>query len=320
MVITVFLLIASLAALYFGAEWLVRGSSSLALRASISPLAVGLTVVAFGTSSPELVVSLNATLGGQGNIAAGNVIGSNIFNIALILGLSAIVHPLQAKMQLFKIDIPVMLVASVLFTVLFWDGTFGRLEGGLFFLGILIYTSMSLYYSGKNKDTADQTDDGNMKILKHWALDIGYILVGLAVLVFASDLLVKEAVIIARSVGISEAVTGLTIVAAGTSMPELATSVVAAMKKQSDIAIGNIVGSNIFNILSIMGLTALVNPVIASQVNHADLLVMTGISVLLLPLVRTGLRISRQEGALFVFLYVIYTLYLLNGMPAFLMG
>jgi len=315
--ITILLLVLSLVALYFGAEWLVRGSSSLALRASISPLVVGLTVVAFGTSSPELVVSLNATLSGQGDIAAGNVIGSNIFNIALILGLSAIVYPLQAKVQLFKIDIPVMLVATLLFTLLFWDGSLGRIEGGLFFLGVLVYTSMSLYYSRKKKETADETNnDNSMKVLKHWTLDIGLIIIGLIILVFASDLLVKQAVIIAQAVGISEAVTGLTIVAAGTSMPELATSIVAATKKQSDIAIGNIVGSNIFNILAIMGLSALVHPITALQVNHIDLLVMTGVSLLLLPLVRTGFRINRWEGILLVSIYVVYTIYLLYGTTA----
>lgn len=313
MLVTVLLLIISLVALYFGAEWLVRGSSSLALRASISPLVVGLTVVAFGTSSPELVVSLNATLSGQGDIAAGNVIGSNIFNIALILGLSAIVYPLQAKVQLFKIDIPVMLVATLLFTILFWDGYLGRVEGSLFFLGVVVYTVMSLYYSRKKKEVADTNDDNNMKILKHWTFDIGLIIVGLVILVFASDMLVKQAVIIAQAVGISEAVTGLTIVAAGTSMPELATSIVAATKKQSDIAIGNIVGSNIFNILAIMGLSALVHPITALQVNYIDLLVMTAVSLLLLLLVRTSFRISRWEGILLVSIYVIYTVYLLFG-------
>lgn len=309
------MLILSLVALYFGAEWLVRGSSSLALRASISPLVVGLTVVAFGTSSPELVVSLNATLSGQGDIAAGNVIGSNIFNIAFILGLSAIVYPLQAKVQLFKIDIPVMVVASLLFTVMFWDGFLGRIGGGLFFAGILIYTGTSLCHSRKNKEAADTNEESGMKIQKHWSFDIGLIVLGLVVLVFASDLLVKQAVIIAQFVGISEAVTGLTIVAAGTSMPELATSIVAATKKQSDIAIGNIVGSNIFNILAIMGLSALVHPITALQVNYVDLLVMLGVSLLLLPLVRTGFRINRWEGALLVSVYVIYTIYLLKGTP-----
>lgn len=313
MVITVLLLILSLVALYFGADWLVRGSSSLALRAHISPLVVGLTVVAFGTSSPELVVSLNATLSGQGDIAAGNVIGSNIFNIAFILGLSAIVCPLQAKVQLFKVDIPVMLVASVLFTVLFWDGVFGRIEGGIFFAGILAYTGLSLYHSRKKNEASDTNDENGMKVLKHWTFDIGLIVVGLVILVFASDLLVKQAVFIAQAVGISEAVTGLTIVAAGTSMPELATSIVAATKKQSDIAIGNIVGSNIFNILAIMGLSALVHPITALQVNHVDLLVMLAISILLLPLVRTGFRIVRREGILLVLIYVAYMMYLLMG-------
>ena len=231
MITSLTLLILSLVALYIGAGWLVQGSSALALKAKISPLVVGLTIVAFGTSAPELVVSLNATLSGQGDIAIGNIVGSNIFNIGVILGVSATICPLQVKKQLLRIDIPVMLAATVLFTILFWNGTLGRTEGLFFLTGIIIYTIFS-------QELEEQP--------KHWAVDTLAIVGGLVVLVFASRLLVDNAVSIAKELGVSEAVIGLTIVAAGTSMPELATSIVAAYKRKTDIAIGNIVGSNLF--------------------------------------------------------------------------
>ena len=291
MITSLTLLILSLVALYIGAGWLVQGSSALALKAKISPLVVGLTIVAFGTSAPELVVSLNATLSGQGDIAIGNIVGSNIFNIGVILGVSATICPLQVKKQLLRIDIPVMLAATVLFTILFWNGTLGRTEG-LFFL------------TGSSQELEEQP--------KHWAVDTLAIVGGLVVLVFASRLLVDNAVSIAKELGVSEAVIGLTIVAAGTSMPELATSIVAAYKRKTDIAIGNIVGSNLFNILTIAGSCSLIHPIEAKNVNYIDLLVMLGISVLLLPLVKSGQKISRTEGFVLILFYVIYMFWLLR--------
>lgn len=242
MITSLTLLILSLVALYIGAGWLVQGSSALALKAKISPLVVGLTIVAFGTSAPELVVSLNATLSGQGDIAIGNIVGSNIFNIGVILGVSATICPLQVKKQLLRIDIPVMLAATVLFTILFWNGTLGRTEGLFFLTGIIIYTIFSLFYSRKHGTEGSSQELEEQP--KHWAVDTQAIVGGLVVLVFASRLLVDNAVSIAKELGVSEAVIGLTIVAAGTSMPELATSIVAAYKRKTDIAIGNIVGSN----------------------------------------------------------------------------
>lgn len=311
MITSITLLILSLVALYIGAGWLVQGSSALAFKAKISPLVVGLTVVAFGTSAPELFVSLNATLSGQGDIAIGNIVGSNIFNIGLIVGISAVIYPLQAKQQLTRIDIPIMLLATILFTVFFWNGNLGRLEGGLFFVGIILYTVLSLYYSRKHKQ--NEPDIELEEQPRHWAMDTLYMTGGLAILIFASNLLIENAVSIAKDMGISEAVIGLTIVAAGTSMPELATSVVAAIKKSPDIAIGNIVGSNLFNILAISGVTSLVNPIHARSVNHIDLLVMLGISLLLLPLVKSGQKISRAEGLVLVVFYLLYVLWLLRG-------
>ena len=306
MITSLTLLILSLVALYIGAGWLVQGSSALALKAKISPLVVGLTIVAFGTSAPELVVSLNATLSGQGDIAIGNIVGSNIFNIGVILGVSATICPLQVKKQLLRIDIPVMLAATVLFTILFWNGTLGRTEGLFFLTGIIIYTIFSLFYSRKHGT------EGSSQEPKHWAVDTLAIVGGLVVLVFASRLLVDNAVSIAKELGVSEAVIGLTIVAAGTSMPELATSIVAAYKRKTDIAIGNIVGSNLFNILTIAGSCALIHPIEAKNVNYIDLLVMLGISILLLPLVKSGQKISRTEGFVLILFYVIYMFWLLR--------
>lgn len=311
MITNLTLLILSLVALYIGAGWLVKGSSALAFKGKISPLVIGLTIVAFGTSAPELVVSLNATLGGQGDIAIGNIVGSNIFNIAVILGISATIYPLQAKKQLLRIDIPVMLIATILLTVLFWDGKLGRLEGGFFLAGIVAYTLFSLFYSRKHGEEPEMELEDQPK---HWAVDVLLIVGGLAVLIFASQLLVDNAVSIAKELGLSEAVIGLTIVAAGTSMPELATSIVAAFKRKTDIAIGNIVGSNLFNILAIAGTSSLAHPIEANNMNHVDLLVMLGISILLLPLLKSGKRLSRIEGIVLIIIYVIYTCWLLRNL------
>lgn len=310
MITSITLLILSLFALYIGAGWLVTGSSAMALRAKISPLVIGLTIVAFGTSAPELVVSLNATLTGQGDIAIGNVVGSNIFNIGLILGISAIIYPIQAKEQLTKLDIPLMVIASILLTIFFWNGNLGRLEGILFVVGIVVYTLFTLYYSrkkGKNREEIELEEQP-----RHWSIDTGYIIGGLIILIFSSRLLVDNAVSIAKELGVSEAVIGLTIVSAGTSMPELATSVVAAIKKNSEIAVGNIVGSNLFNILAIAGISATVHPIHATNVNYIDLLVMLGISILLLPLIKSGQKITRAEGLVLVIFYILYLLWLLR--------
>lgn len=309
MITSLTLLILSLMALYIGVGWLVQGSSALALKAKISPLVIGLTIVAFGTSAPELAVSLGATLRGQGDIAIGNIVGSNIFNIGVILGVSATICPLQVKKQLLRIDIPIMLAATILFTILFWNGTLGRMEGLFFLTGIIIYTLLSLLYSRK------QEEEPNLELEeqpKHWTVDTLTIIGGLVVLVFASRLLVDNAVSIAKELGVSEAVIGLTIVAAGTSMPELATSFVATYKHKTDIAIGNIVGSNLFNILAIAGSCSFIHPIEAQNVNYIDLLVMLAISILLLPLMKSGQKISRTEGVALILFYVIYLFWLLR--------
>ncbi|WP_337942625.1 calcium/sodium antiporter [Parabacteroides sp.] len=314
MITSVTLLILSLFALYIGAGWLVKGSSELALKAKISNLVIGLTIVAFGTSAPELVVSLNATLSGQGDISVGNIIGSNIFNIAAILGISAVIQPLQAQRQLTRLDIPILIVATVVFTLLFWNGTLGRLEGCLFLAGIILYTIFSLYYSRKHEKKVEELAGELEKQPEAWYKDVMYIVGGLVILIFASNLLVNNAVSIAQELGVSEAVIGLTIVAAGTSLPELATSVVSALKKNPDIAIGNIVGSNLFNILAIAGTSSMVKPIVAKNVNYVDLLVMLGLTLLLLPLVKSGQKISRAEGWALIVVYLCYLAWLLRDL------
>ncbi|WP_294140581.1 calcium/sodium antiporter [uncultured Sanguibacteroides sp.] len=308
MILSVILVVLSLVILYFGADFLVKGSSSMAVRAGISPLVVGLTVVALGTSAPELVVSVKSALDGISSIAVGNVIGSNIFNICVILGISAMIYPLQVDRRLIRIDTPIMLVASLLFVVLFSDGRFGRLSGILFLVGIAGYMFLCVYKAKKGEVIEGEQE---MKPTKSWLLDVVLVIGGLFLLVWGSDMLVKNAVVIAKTLGWSEAVIGLTIVAAGTSMPELATSVVAALKKRTDIAIGNVIGSNIFNLFAVLGATATITPIQTDQINILDMAVMLGSAVIVLPFMRTGFRIERWEGILLFAVYLIYTVYLL---------
>ena len=308
MLIPVLLVLVSLVVLYFGADFLVKGSSSLAVRFGISPLVVGLTVVAFGTSAPELLVSVQSALVGNSGIAVGNVMGSNIFNVCAILGISAMIYPLRVNPRLVRFDMPVMLVATLLFVLIFHDGSFGRWAGILFFVGICAYMIYCVYKAKRGEVSEGEEE---IKVTKSWILDVVFVIIGLGLLVWGSDLLVNNAVSIAKALGWSEAVIGLTIVAAGTSMPELATSVVAAMKKRTDIAIGNVVGSNIFNLLAVLGLTATITPVETNQINWLDMGVMFGSSLILLPFMRTGFKIGRGEGVVLFIIYVAYTVYLL---------
>lgn len=303
-------LLISLVILYYGAEGLVFGASSLAKRLGISALVIGLTIVSIGTSMPELIVSVKAAMNGQSALSIGNVLGSNLFNIGIILGLSAIIYPLLAKKQLLKFDVPVMILTSVLFLLLFLDSKISRIEALLMVILFISYTSYLLISSkkdSKSKSHSDESDD--IKLTKHWSLDIVFIVVGLIALVWGSDLLVVNAIIIAERLGMSEAMIGLTIVAAGTSMPELATSAVAAIKKRSDIAIGNIVGSNIFNILFILGVAGLINPIQTPQINYIDSLAVVAIGVLLWLFMKSSASIRRWQGAVFIVLYVLYILF-----------
>lgn len=302
-------LLLSLVILYFGAEGLVSGAASLAKRIGISPLVIGLTIVSVGTSAPELLVSVKAALNGQGALSVGNVLGSNFFNVGLILGISAIIYPLAVKRQLLKLDVPVMILSSLLFFLFFLDFTISRWEALVFVLILITYITYMLRSSRKEKATQKGDEEDEIKMSKHWLLDIFFIGVGLAALVYGSDLLVVNAVIIAGWLGMSEALIGLTIVAAGTSMPELATSVVAALKKRSDIAIGNVVGSNIFNIFLILGVTGLIAPLHTTDINYVDGLFNLGIGVLLLLFMKRSSRLRRTQGLLFLLFYLIYFTY-----------
>lgn len=310
--------LAGLAVLILGAEWLVRGASRLAAKVGISPLVIGLTVVAFGTSSPELAVSIQSSLAGQADIAVGNVVGSNIFNILFILGISAVITPLIVQQQLIRLDVPLMIGLSFAFYLMALDGVIGRLEGLLLFAGIIAYTFFLIRQSRRETKAVEQeyvqefpakTETG----WKSWLVNLGLVGVGLALLILGSNWLVTSAISIARWLGLSELIIGLTIVAAGTSMPEVATSITAAIKGERDIAVGNAVGSNIFNILSVLGLTALVAPggIPISQAAEAfDIPVVLAVAVLTLPIFFTGNRIERWEGWLFLFYYFAYTAYL----------
>lgn len=303
-------LLISLVILYYGAEGLVFGASSLAKRLGISALVIGLTIVSIGTSLPELLVSVKAAMNGQSALSIGNVLGSNLFNIGIILGLSAIIYPLLAKKQLLRFDVPVMILTSVLFLLLFLDSKISRIEALLMVVLFITYTAYLLISSkkaNKSKSNSDESDD--IKLTKHWVLDVLFIVVGLVALVWGSDLLVVNAIIIAERLGMSEAMIGLTIVAAGTSMPELATSVVAALKKRTDIAIGNIVGSNIFNILLILGVSGLIHPISTPEINYIDTLAVVVLGIILWLFMKMSSSIRRWQGATFIVLYVIYMMF-----------
>ncbi|MCB1061897.1 MAG: calcium/sodium antiporter [Verrucomicrobiae bacterium] len=312
--LTSLLLIAlGLVLLVAGAEALVRGASGLARAAGLSPLVIGLTVVAFGTSSPELAVSIKATLAGSGDLAIGNIAGSNIFNIAAILGLSALICPLVVNYQIVRLDMPVMLGASLLFISFCLTGEgISRPEAGVLFASVIAYTvflvRMSRRESAAAKASAESLEIHGVPAEAPARLWTQFLLAaaGFGLLLIGARFLVDNAVLLARGMGVSEAVIGLTIVAAGTSLPELATSIVAAIRKETDVAIGNIVGSNIFNLLAIGGAAGLVRPIGLGNIDRVDLAVMFAVSLLLLPLMRTGFRLVRWEGAVLISAYVGY--------------
>jgi len=306
---TIGLLIISLILVILGAEALVRGSSSFALRLRISPLLIGLTIVAYGTSFPELIVSAKAALEVKGDISMGNIIGSNIFNIATILGLSALVRPLKVKSQLVRKDTPVMIGVALLLLFFFRDFYLSRPEGLLLLIGILIYTGIIIRSATRERlsqKTENHLDEGLPHTLKNIWLDFGFITTGFVLLFIGANLLVDKAVVLARIIGVSQAVIGLTIVAAGTSIPELATSIIAARRNQADIAIANVVGSNIFNILGILGISSLIHPIRGIDIKILDFYWMIGTSIILLPFLQTGFRLNRWEGFCLLASYTIY--------------
>jgi len=289
--------------LYYGADWLVRGGSAIAVRFCVSPLIVGLTLVAFGTSTPELFVSVGSASAGLGDICIGNVVGSNTCNIALILGVSAPVSPLTVNPVLLKRDIPVMILASVVLTgfCLFGNGL-GRLVGALFVLAIVAYTVMGIRSSGE----LCRIESSAMGSCRAW----GCVVVGLLALVGGAKLVLSGSVTIEEVLGVPDEIVALTVVAIGTSLPELATSIVAARRGKPDIAIGNIVGSNIFNILGILGLAALWRPVAIVDMDGVDFAAMIVMAVALWPIMKLRGRIGRREGILFLAAYGLYIAWL----------
>ncbi|PEN13286.1 sodium:calcium antiporter [Longibacter salinarum] len=335
----VFLLGSGLVLLLGGAEALVRGASAIAERMGVSPLVIGLTVVAFGTSAPETAVSIGSSFAGQGDIALGNVVGSNIFNVLFILGLSALAAPLVVSHQLVRLDVPLMLGASIIVFALALDGTVGRFDGAVLLGGILIYTvfqivqgrkappeeatlstmSMTSEWEGRSLlgNQSSATNDATSTTpgfgVNRWVAGL-LTLIGLGLLVLGAHWFVQGAVVIAEAMGLSELVIGLTIIAGGTSLPELATSILASIRGQRDIAVGNVVGSNIFNLLAVLGSAAVAAPAgvdVAPGVLWMDLPVMIAVAVACLPIFFTGYIVSRWEGSLFVAYYVAYTTYLI---------
>jgi cation:H+ antiporter len=300
------LLLAGLVALYFGAEWLVRGGASFAVRLGVTPLMVGLTVVAYGTSTPELIVSSMAAAQGNGAIAIGNVVGSNIFNICFILGLTALISPMRVQFQLVKWDTPIMVGVAVLFLLFFLDLRIALWEALVFLAGIVAYTvfNVKLARQEASQQVQQEFDEASPKPTGMLWKDLMLILGGLAVLVLGSRLFVSGSVQLAKLLGLSDAVIGLTIIAAGTSLPELASSLIAAYRKQPDIAIGNVVGSNIYNILAILGVSGVIrHPLDGQGVGLTDTWIMIGVSCLLLVIAWTGFKLKRWEGAVLLALY-----------------
>lgn len=309
---------AGLGLLLGGGECLVRGASRLAAAAGISPLVIGLTVVAFGTSSPEMAVSTVSALSGNGgaDIAVGNIVGSNIFNILFILGISAMVAPLAVSAQLVKWDVPIMIGVSVLFLILASNGRIDRIDGILLFAGIIAYTAFTVWKGRKENSAAlpgEQTiaHSGSGRAL---LVNLLFIAAGLALLVIGSKWMVDGAVQMAKSLGVSELVISLTIVAVGTSLPELATSVLATFKGERDIAVGNVIGSNLFNILCVAGFSGAVVPggvLVSSAALAFDIPVMIAVAAACLPIFFSGFRIDRLEGFLFLGCYIAYTAWLI---------
>ncbi|NOK59914.1 MAG: calcium/sodium antiporter [Chloroflexi bacterium AL-W] len=311
------LFVVGLVLLIVGAELLVRGASRLAQIVGISPLIVGLTVVAFGTSSPELAVSTQSALAGQADIALGNVVGSNIFNVLVILGACALIMPLVINQQLVRLDVPLMIGIAGLLWLLALDGRIGRLDGLLLFTGIIAYIVFAIRQSRRenaevraeyDQEFGTQTETG----AKYLVIQVIYVVVGLVLLVLGARWLVDSAVSIAQVLGVSELMIGLTIVAAGTSMPEVATSIVATIRGERDIAVGNVIGSNIFNMLAILGITGLIAPIeVAPIALQVDIPIMIAVALMCFPIFFTGMQIARWEGGLFVGAYLLYTSYLI---------
>jgi cation:H+ antiporter len=316
--VTVLLLLAGFALLLGGAEVLVRGASHAASAAGVAPIVIGLTVVAFATSTPELAVTTAATFRGDDELALGNVIGSNIANILLILGASALVAPLVVHRRIIRLEVPLLIAASVLVLLLALNGHLGRGEGALLVAGGAAYTAFLVREAHKNGSTVRhanrQDTEGRRGRLRALAVDLVLMIAGIGLLVLGSRWLVDAAEAIARAAGVSELAIGLTIVAVGTSLPELATSVVASVRGERDLAVGNLIGSNLFNLLFILGIASVVAPggLTAAPVAVAfDLPIMIAVSVACIPIFFTDHTIGRWEGGAFLAFFIAYSAYVL---------
>jgi cation:H+ antiporter len=310
-------IVLGLTMLYFGSEWLVKGSAEIAIKFGISPLVVGLTVVAFGTSAPELLVCLQANHLGKGDLAIGNIVGSNICNIAMVLGASAIIFPLGIHLQIIKREMVILLAVSLLFVAMLYGGVLSQLEGVVLFVGIVGYVIFSIVEARRSPAgdfeqtlTPEEIEavlaGGNKRLLTNGAL----IVLGIGFLFVGSDRLVVGAEAIAKSLSVPEAIIALSLVAFGTSLPELATGVMASWKKQGDIVVGNAVGSCIFNLLAVGGLTATVRPVVTVNLNWIDLAVMVATAGVGWFMMKSQRSISRIEGGLMLSAYIGYCFYL----------
>lgn len=309
-------IVVGLVVLTVGADVFVRGATGLARAVGMPSLIIGLTVVAFGTSAPEFAVSVKAGLTGQGDIAVGNVLGSNTFNVLFILGISALIVPLAVSSQLVRLDVPVMIGASILVWVLSRDGAIGRFEGAALMAVLCAYTGLLIYLGKRQPPLAvnEEAEPPSTPVPKRLAWSVLLLLVGLGLLVVGADRLVHGAVALARLMGVSELVIGLTIVAVGTSLPEVATSIVASIRGQRDIAVGNVIGSNVFNLLGVLGSSALLASggiSVAEPALRFDVPVMLAVAVVCLPIFFTGARISRWEGVLFLGYYATYVVFLI---------
>lgn len=315
--LSLLLVVAGLAGLGIGAESLVRGSASIARRLGVSPIVIGLTIVAFGTSAPELVVSLRAAAGGQGAIAAGNVLGSNIANVGLILAVAALAGPVAVHLRVLRVDLPLLVAVSALALVLGLDGAFARLDGAVLFVGFVAWMGWTVRAAARERVPGTTGDAGAPAgdAAGTWPADVGRVIVGLALLVAGAEGLVRGASALARAAGISDGVIGLTLVAVGTSLPELATSLVAARRGESDLAVGNVVGSNLFNLLGILGLSAIVRPIDLAGIATSDLVVVVGAALLAWPMLVSGRRLTRAEAGILLAAYVAYVAWLAAGRP-----
>lgn len=297
-----------IAALYFGAEWLVKGASRFAYFFNIKPIVIGLTIVAFGTSAPELVTGIIAGIKHLNDIAIGNVVGSNIANIGLVLGITAIIFPLKVEMKLLRREIPIILGISVLLYLMCRDGILSRLEGCFLVAGIIVYTCYIYRITKKESRAVEKEYEDFIRKKNTLTIDILLIFIGLVTLIGGAHLLVNSAIYLARTFGVSELIVGLSVVAVGTSLPELAISTVAALRKEADISIGNVLGSNIYNILAVLGVTSVIRPLpIKTSSLQFDIPVMIVFSLLLIPMIRRKFILTRAEG---IFLLVGYSLYI----------